>query len=676
MADNEVVIHVRSEDDTEKGFAAARASAKKLGQDIERELKEAGTKAGRSLADGIKDGLKAHHQAIVSEADRIGDDVERELRESGDRAGDGLGQGVSDGFGLHAADIPVVAGKVGDDVAGEMEKAGRDAGEKLGKGISDGLKSGTKGGGGGDDDGGLIPGAAKKGAAAGKKAGMGFVEAIGTVFAEAADNPKVLGALALIGVAAGPLIGGVLGGAVVGGAAGLGIVGGFAAAVQHPEVKGAGMALGGMIKKDLKDATTSFVPAAVGAIDDIAARWRGLLPEIKSIFNDSSGLIDPLVSGILDGVEELVYSIGDAIGQAGPVVEAFGNMFSRVGAELADLITRASDDSRTWASALDFLTEALVVVIDMISVFLEVSAFVIEMFRPMGEVIGEAVNWLDEWAVSLGIGANESTATGEAQEGLAEKVDTTSNSIQNQIEWMQVLSDEMKKQTDPLFNLITAQQDVTEAQKNYNDALKKHGPRSEEAKDALVKLGKAATSMSGAAASAAKDGLGVVTPAMRTMWRQAGLSERQIRDLENALRAAKRSANNWEGTFKQTYIVEHKGQNTIGGSGYAGLATGGISGAATGGMHSGMRMVGEAGPELVRLPPGSHVYSNPATQSMSMGRLPGRGSMPTGDTSGAPAVTISFDQSSPSRLVRAIMEALRAEIRDQGGNVQTVLGIG
>ncbi len=40
MADNEVVIHVRSEDDTEKGFAAVRASAKKLGQDLERELKE------------------------------------------------------------------------------------------------------------------------------------------------------------------------------------------------------------------------------------------------------------------------------------------------------------------------------------------------------------------------------------------------------------------------------------------------------------------------------------------------------------------------------------------------------------------------------------------------------------------------------------------------------------
>lgn len=47
-----------------------------------------------------------------------------------------------------------------------------------------------------------------------------------------------------------------------------------------------------------------------------------------------------------------------------------------------------------------------------------------------------------------------------------------------------------------------------------------------------------------------------------------------------------------------------------------GYAGGGVVGAATGGLHSGMRMVGEHGPELVELPPGTRVNSNPDTERM------------------------------------------------------------
>jgi hypothetical protein len=235
---------------------------------------------------------------------------------------------------------------------------------------------------------------------------------------------------------------------------------------------------------------------------------------------------------------------------------------------------------------------------------------------------------------------------------------------------MGVLADEMKKQTDPLFNLISAQQDVNKAQKDYNAALDKHGPKSAEARDALVRLGKAATGMSGAAAAAAKDGLGVVTPAMRDVWRQAGLSEGQIRDLERALRAAKGAANSWEGTFRQTYIVTHKGQNTIGGTGYSGLAHGGIAGAANGSMSSGLTMVGESGPELVKLPAGTQVHSNADTRRIAANGF--------GPQHGAPppiAGRFTIDPSGSTRLVRELLAMLRLEISQQGGNVQTVLGV-
>jgi hypothetical protein len=51
-------------------------------------------------------------------------------------------------------------------------------------------------------------------------------------------------------------------------------------------------------------------------------------------------------------------------------------------------------------------------------------------------------------------------------------------------------------------------------------------------------------------------------------------------------------------------------------------ATGGISGAAGGGTRSGLTWVGEQGRELVRLPYGSQVYSNPDSERMAAAGSP------------------------------------------------------
>jgi hypothetical protein len=47
-----------------------------------------------------------------------------------------------------------------------------------------------------------------------------------------------------------------------------------------------------------------------------------------------------------------------------------------------------------------------------------------------------------------------------------------------------------------------------------------------------------------------------------------------------------------------------------------GLASGGIAGAAAGGLRSGLKLVGEHGPELVQMPAGSRVYNAGQTQQM------------------------------------------------------------
>lgn len=103
--------------------------------------------------------------------------------------------------------------------------------------------------------------------------------------------------------------------------------------------------------------------------------------------------------------------------------------------------------------------------------------------------------------------------------------------------------------------------------------------------------------------------------------------------------------------------------NIIGGArSLLGFAHGGIVGAASGGIHGGLRLVGESGPELAELPPGTRVHPAGATQRMMQGG--GRSS----------DVTLRFARDAEGPLGRALLQMLRGEIRAQGGNVQTVLG--
>jgi TP901 family phage tail tape measure protein len=88
-----------------------------------------------------------------------------------------------------------------------------------------------------------------------------------------------------------------------------------------------------------------------------------------------------------------------------------------------------------------------------------------------------------------------------------------------------------------------------------------------------------------------------------------------------------------------------------------------IGGAATGGIRSSLTWVGENGPELVRLPPGAMVHSNPDSQRMAAGY-----------SGGAPVQVVLSFESSGGGVENALFEIFRKGIRVRGGNVQAVLG--
>ncbi|MGW8326469.1 hypothetical protein ACWGLE_01035 [Streptomyces sp. NPDC055897] len=136
-----------------------------------------------------------------------------------------------------------------------------------------------------------------------------------------------------------------------------------------------------------------------------------------------------------------------------------------------------------------------------------------------------------------------------------------------------------------------------------------------------------------------------------------------IADLEKKIASAKAQLNSIDGRTASTYVTTYyrsDGASFLGASGR--YAHGGIIGAAGGGPRSRRTLVGEHGPEIVDLAPGSRVRSNPDTA-----RLLGGGGR------GGGVATLEI-VSGGSPLDDLLVELLRKAIRVRGGDVQLVLG--
>jgi hypothetical protein len=138
----------------------------------------------------------------------------------------------------------------------------------------------------------------------------------------------------------------------------------------------------------------------------------------------------------------------------------------------------------------------------------------------------------------------------------------------------------------------------------------------------------------------------------------------EIYQLEQAIAKARRELDAINGKTSHTYVVTHLEARREGSHGTElGYAHGGIIGAAGGGPRSRMTLVGEQGPELVDLAPGSRVRSNPDSRRMLAG---------AGGGDNRPIViqlTIA-----DKYLGEVIIDPLSKAIRARGGNVQAVLG--
>lgn len=135
-----------------------------------------------------------------------------------------------------------------------------------------------------------------------------------------------------------------------------------------------------------------------------------------------------------------------------------------------------------------------------------------------------------------------------------------------------------------------------------------------------------------------------------------------------SLQKAQDELNSLDGRRVTTYVQTHHFSTT--GSGLKEIpfaAHGGVIGAASGGPRSNTVMVGEHGPELVDLAPGTRVHSNPDTRRMVDAAYGGGG----GGGGSVIAIQLTIGD---KYLGEVMVDPLRKAVRTRGGNVQAVLG--
>ncbi|WP_320067865.1 hypothetical protein [Micromonospora sp. RTGN7] len=197
--------------------------------------------------------------------------------------------------------------------------------------------------------GGFIGGLQRAGAGLAKiggRIGQGLSSAVSAAgpYVQAA----MIAVLASAALAAGPAIAG----AIVGGAAGAGIVGGVLLASKDARVAKALDDLKEDAGDALSDAAGRFVPATLDALKQARSSFRGLLPDLRRIFDVSATWLGPLTRSLGAGAEAALSGITTAVTKAGPIVAVIGTSIEHVGRAVGDMFRRLSDNGASMALAL------------------------------------------------------------------------------------------------------------------------------------------------------------------------------------------------------------------------------------------------------------------------------------------------------------------------------------
>lgn len=315
-----------------------------------------------------------------------------------------------------------------------------------------------------------------------------------SVFGKAA--PKLAQSLAqslatagpAIGVAAlavAPAIGAVISAGVIGAAGAGGIIGGVLLASRDPRVQAAGKQLGTTLLGQLEQDAGPFIEPVLKAIDTIENRFQQMNGRISSIFSHSSGFLDPLVNGALDGVEGILRGVDALVRRSGPVMESFGRAFRTIGDSIGNAFETISGGSEDAATALDYTANA-------IGALIEVTGYLIrgltELYGVLIYIPSKLIGVSDALSRLTGIGrqynvetehtADSSVRATDATAGLVNKVnglyytyDLTGEAMDRTNQYLADSEKAMGDATRAAGDLITANHTLYDSETNLGAAV-------------------------------------------------------------------------------------------------------------------------------------------------------------------------------------------------------------
>lgn len=439
----------------------------------------------------------------------------------------------------------------------------------------------------------------------------------------------ILGSLAVLGGALSALLVTALGAAFVS-------VGGLSAAMSE-RVKAQWSKSVKSMKKDFESVGEPMIPVLERAIQKLEDMSSRVAPKLKKALEEAvpftNQFIDQIMAGFERFGENAFKPIMDAWAVFAPVFgEVFSNFMSELGdsfKEMANLVAEHPEEIRM----------ALQSVFEMIDLLVDAVTFLGKAWVFLAQNAGDAFGFIIQGVRFLMIAVNEALYAildGATQAfgwipGLGGKLKDARAAFKS---WKDGVAADLESAAESAFSWDNALNQANRKRK-LEVSISEWQARLTKARADLKR-----TSDQKAKAKLQADITDLESKILRARSQLAGLNGK--------------SATVTIATYYQTYGAKPP----LASAGR--LAHGGIKGAANGGVRKNLTMVGEHGPELVRLPPGAHVRSNPDTRRDLRAASGGNGSGPN----------VLMLKSAGGAAADLVLELLRAAVKPRGGNVQ------
>ena len=450
-------------------------------------------------------------------------------------------------------------------------------------------------------------------------------------------GPLGIAFLATLLVSAAAVLGAALSGILVT-ALGAGFVGvGLASAFQSKQVQHTWSRTLANIKKEFAGVGEPLIPVLDRALKRLHEMAHDAGPALKEALEKTAPATEKFINSLMDGFESFGANAFDRIMESWNVfAPVFGEQWDEFMGELGDAFGDMAD---LVAQHPEEIAMALEVVFEVIELIVRAVTFLGETWVNMVDLALTAVSFLGKGIEQMGLIALTA-------------FEAVINGAVSAFGWIPGVGDQLK----------TAQEAFKEFKKGAEEDLHAIASAGDVAKEALDRMNKkrkleADISSWQSQLSKARADLKKTTSQKARAKLAADIS-----DLMRKTKAARAELAALNGKTATTYVRTVKYGIGAEAANAARKATGGIIGAAaTGGVRNNLTMVGEAGPELVRLPAGSSVKSNPDTRRFfGQQNVPSRGQL--------------IFKSSGRRVDDLLLEILREAIHDRGGDPVVVLG--